>query len=172
MFKKDRWSPLVVGALIAALGVFSWVFFHHTLGTSTTFVRLAAAFWSVVDPQHLEASAYYRSYLDHNAWINWQFASVVGIFIGAYLASRTSKSGKVPDVPPIWSDRWGNSKIKRNFAAFLGGVIILFGARLAGGCTSGHVISGGMQLALSGWLFMIGLFAAGIPTAYLMYRRK
>ena len=55
-------------------------------------------------------------------------------------------------------------------AAFLGGAILLFGARLAGGCTSGHGISGTLQLALSGWIFFPVMFGAGIVTARLLFR--
>ena len=57
-------------------------------------------------------------------------------------------------------------------AAFIGGVIILYGARLADGCTSGHGISGCLQLAVSGWLFFIVMFASGILTAKLLYGRS
>jgi uncharacterized protein len=46
---------------------------------------------------------------------------------------------------------------------------MLFGARLAGGCTSGHGISGGLQLALSSWVFMISLFSSGIIIALILY---
>ena len=53
--------------------------------------------------------------------------------------------------------------------AFVGGVILMFGARLAGGCTSGHGISGSLQLAISGWTFFIAVFVAGIVTAFSLY---
>ena len=44
----------------------------------------------------------------------------------------------------------------------------MFGARLAGGCTSGHIISGITQLAVSGVLFGAAVFAFGILTAKLL----
>jgi hypothetical protein len=55
--------------------------------------------------------------------------------------------------------------------AFLGGFIVLYGARLAGGCTSGHMMSGMMQTSLSGYVFAAGAFAAAVPTAMMMYKR-
>lgn len=55
--------------------------------------------------------------------------------------------------------------------AFVGGFVVLYGARLAGGCTSGHMMSGMMQTALSGYVFAAGAFLAAIPTAMLIYRR-
>jgi len=54
----------------------------------------------------------------------------------------------------------------------LGGFIVLYGARLAGGCTSGHMMSGMMQTAVSGYLFAAGAFAAAVPVALMMYRKE
>jgi uncharacterized membrane protein YedE/YeeE len=62
--------------------------------------------------------------------------------------------------------------MKRMIAAFIGGAILLFGARLAGGCTSGHGISGTMQLALSSWIFFPVMFITGIITARILFRKK
>ena len=72
-------------------------------------------------------------------------------------------------VPPLWKARFGGSSAKRLAAAFLGGAVMMFGARLAQGCTSGHGISGSLQLAASSWLFVIVMFPAAIGTAYLLY---
>jgi len=47
-------------------------------------------------------------------------------------------------------------------------MLIIFGARLAGGCTSGHIISGMTQLAVSGVLFAAAVFASGLLTARLI----
>jgi len=47
--------------------------------------------------------------------------------------------------------------------------MVLFGARLAGGCTSGNMMSGMMQTSLSGYLFAAGAFATAIPVAILIF---
>ena len=57
---------------------------------------------------------------------------------------------------------------KRYTEAFLAGFLILFGARLAGGCTSGLIISGMTQLSVAGFVFAAGVFATGIGTAKFM----
>jgi uncharacterized membrane protein YedE/YeeE len=51
-------------------------------------------------------------------------------------------------------------------------VVIIFGARLADGCTSGHGISGSLQLAVSSWTFFLVMFASGIATAFVIFRRR
>jgi uncharacterized membrane protein YedE/YeeE len=104
------------------------------------------------------------------SWINWQFAMIVGVFIGSWIASHWGKTVKAPAIPKIWNRRFGSdASFYDHLFSFLGGIFVLFGARLAGGCTSGHIISGGMQLVASSWVFMIGVFALGVPTAFLIF---
>ena len=75
-------------------------------------------------------------------------------------------------MPELWRQNFGDTPIKRYLAAFAGGFIVLYGARLAGGCTSGHMMSGMMQTALSGYIFAAGAFAAAVPTALWLYRKE
>jgi uncharacterized membrane protein YedE/YeeE len=53
--------------------------------------------------------------------------------------------------------------------ALAGGIILGFGSRFAGGCTSGHGISGTLQLAVSSWVSAIFFFVGGIITAHIIY---
>jgi uncharacterized membrane protein YedE/YeeE len=57
----------------------------------------------------------------------------------------------------------------RWIVAFIGGIVMGIGARWANGCTSGHGISGTLQLAVSSWLAAICFFIGGIVTAMLIY---
>jgi len=52
-----------------------------------------------------------------------------------------------------------------------GGVLVMNGARLAGGCTSGHGISGSLQLAVGSWTFFLVMFAAGTVTALALFKK-
>ena len=62
------------------------------------------------------------------------------------------------------------SYVLRTAVAFVGGAAMVYGARMAGGCTSGHGISGTMQLAVGSWIAVICFFIGGIAAAMLMYR--
>jgi hypothetical protein len=137
------------------------------LGASTTFVRAAGLIEKCVDKEHVDNNAYFQS---KNVKIDWQFMLVVGILIGAFAASMIDKTFKVESVPPIWSDRFGDKLAVRAIGAFLGGLLAMFGARLAGGCPSGHGLSGLMQLSVSGFIAMAGFFGAGIWVAHLVYK--
>ena len=72
-------------------------------------------------------------------------------------------------VPPLWEENFGSSPALRLAAALLGGIIMAFGARLAGGCTSGHGISGALQLSVGSWVALAAFFAGGWVTARMMY---
>jgi len=97
---------------------------------------------------------------------------VVGVFAGAWISSKLSGDRHAETVPPLWADRFCSSVAKRFVAAFAGGLLMMLGARLAGGCTSGHGISGSLQLAVSSWMFVAVAFSTGILTANLFFRRK
>jgi uncharacterized protein len=169
-----RWSPYTVGA---ALGVLSWITFAtmgKALGTSTTFVRVVGAAERVVAPDHVEQTSYLVKYLGTAAEplpaIEWQFALVIALGVGAWIAARVSGTRAPKGVPALWASRFGSSPVVRAVGAFVGGALLLFGARLAGGCTSGHGISGGLQLAISSWVFIAAFMSAGIATAFSLFK--
>jgi len=170
--KRYPWSPYVIGA---GLGVLSWITFGlmgKALGVSTTFVRVAGLIESLFARAHVEANGYYAKYLVKEPGIDWQMMLVVGLFFGALVSSVLSRSRIKETVPELWASRFGASKRGRYLGAFVGGALVLIGARLAGGCTSGHGLSGGMQYAVSSWLFFITMFATGVGAAHLIYGKE
>jgi uncharacterized protein len=102
---------------------------------------------------------------------DYQMIFLIGTFLGALASVLVGRSFRVQTVPATWQRRFGGGAGARLAVAFLGGVIIMYGARMAGGCTSGHGISGSLQLALSSWVFFLTLFAFGIATALLLFRK-
>jgi uncharacterized membrane protein YedE/YeeE len=97
---------------------------------------------------------------------------VVGVFVGALLSSRLSGDRSPDTVPELWRRRFGPSSAKRLAAAVAAGAVMMFGARLAQGCTSGHGISGSLQLAASSWVFSATFFIVATATALLIYGRR
>jgi len=96
---------------------------------------------------------------------------VLGVFLGAFLSATVSGDRTNQTVPELWRRRFGGGVAKRLAAAFLGGGLMMFGARLAQGCTSGHGISGALQLAVSSWVFVVVMFAVATAVALLIYGR-
>lgn len=79
---------------------------------------------------------------------------------------------KIDKLYSNWIKYKGTSKTKRIVWAFVGGFLLLIGAIMAGGCTSGHVISGGIQLALSSFVFVFFTFVGLLITGKFFYNNK
>ena len=168
--KNPRWNPYLVGALIGLLSILTFSLVNKPLGMSTGLAQAAGACAiPFLGADKVAANTYWAK----TAVPKWDYSTLftVGTVIGAFLGAWLSGTFKLAIDSAVWTDRFGASKPKRLIAAFLGGVIILYGARLADGCTSGHGISGTLQLAASGWLFFIVMFGSGILTAKLLYGR-
>jgi len=138
------------------------------LGTSTSFVRAAGFIEQFFSPELTAQIAHYSSI---GIRVDWQFMLVIGIVIGSFISAVTSRSFKVEFIPPIWRERFGNSIIKRGIFAFFGGILTIYGARLADGCTSGHGLSGLMQLSFSSLIALCLFFIVGIITARIVYTK-
>ena len=167
---QSRWNPYLVGI---GLGLLSWAVFgivNNPLGVTTTLSQWAGA---VAEPamgaEGLRANAYWAKELP-----KWDYGTffLFGTFFGALVGAWLSRDLRIEVVPAVWLERFGSSPAKRLLVAFLGGILAMYGARMAGGCTSGNGLSGSMQLAVSGWTFFITMFATGLTTAWLMFGRR
>ena len=113
-----------------------------------------------------EQKAYYREYAPT---IDWQWMLVLGLLIGAVLSAVVSGDFRWEFVPPLWEGAFGHTPAARIITALVGGWLIGFGARWTGGCTSGHGISGTLQLVVSSWVAVLCFFIGGIATAHVIY---
>lgn len=167
---SPRWNPYLVGALIGVLSLLTFSLADKPIGMSTGIAQASGACaMPVIGAEGVAANTYWAK----KAVPAWDYGSlfVLGSFFGALASAVIGGGFRLESVPEIWRQRFGASVGKRMLAAFLGGVVILFGARLADGCTSGHGISGSLQLAVSSWMFFLVMFASGIVTAFLLFRR-
>lgn len=163
--RRAAWNPYLVGA---GIGVLSWIAFltaAHPLGITTAYEKTAALFLA---PLGLAAG-----YLaDQELVLGWEWALVIGVFLGASLSALLGRDREPSTVPPMFAARFGPSRAKRLAFAFAGGALMLFGARLADGCTSGHGISGNLQLAASSWVFTAVFAVVSVATGLALFGRK
>ena len=61
------------------------------------------------------------------------------------------------------------SSIKSISILLIGGILVGFGARYAGGCTSGHAISGLSNLQLPSLIAVVGFFIGGLIMVHLIF---
>jgi uncharacterized membrane protein YedE/YeeE len=137
--------PVVGGLLIGSAQAMSVLVSKKTLGVSSAYEDVGKWFWSVLDGKSGPGIS------------NLLFAA--GVAAGA----RATMS-YVPATIEVLEESVNVSPL----AAAVGGFAMIFGARLAGGCTSGHGISGMATMSISSFVTVTSMFAAGIATALLL----
>lgn len=167
MQKKDNaWNPYIAGALSGIVLILSVLLTGNYFGTSTSFVMVLGMLEKILTPERFPQLEYFKTI---PTTIHWQILFVLGIFIGGFAAAKLYGDFSIQSIPDRWKARFGTSKLKRYAVAFIGGVISMLGARLAGGCPSGQ-LSASALLSVSGFFAMILFFIFGIATALLIYR--
>lgn len=166
IFTEIRWSPYLVGIGIGILSWFSFLILRKPLSCSTTFSRTSGMIERMFRGTKVETKPYYQKV---KPVIDWQWMLIAGIIAGSLLSSLLSGDFSFQWVPVLWESTFGDTPVLRVIVAMAGGILMGFGARWAGGCTSGHGISGTLQLAVSGWISAICFFAGGILMAHIIY---
>lgn len=182
MEMSREWSWLKGGVLLGLLSAFAFIS-YKPLGVSTSYPRTVALLLNPIVPGFVAENPYFQRVAPI---VDWQLMLVLGIVIGGFIASRVvarveakadrtgdgaSQSGTTRaqarngDRCALDPSEESAANPRRKWRAFLGGFLVLFGARLADGCTSGHVITGMTQLATASFLFAAAVFAVGIPAA-------
>ncbi len=179
-FILQPWAWYVSGPLIA-LTLFFCFFFGKTFGVSTnleTMCSLAGAG---------KISNYFKRDLKEHLWgLLFIVGLVIGGFITAsYLSDNTIKlnpktiqelsdlgfanAGKNSVVPPELFSIESMLSLKGFAILILSGFCIGFGTRYAGGCTSGHAITGLSNLQLPSLIAVIGFFAGGLLMIWVLF---
>jgi uncharacterized protein len=168
--RKEEWSPYVAGALLGVVGVLAVALSHSLLGASGSFENLAGLIGKALAPKLFD-NLYFNFIMPPG--ITWQVILLVGVFFGGMLGALTARTWKLRWTPDKqWSTIFGPERWKRWGVAFVGAIVLEIGAGIAGGCTSGLAISGGMLLAPAAFLFIGGMFVTGIVTSLFIYRGR
>ena len=186
---KNNW---IKGAIVLGFSFFIAILLVKPIGVSTQFSVLSGIVHTVVDSDVIvEDSSRETGYKSSNAYydksegklaksiknpLNYDFIFVLSIPVGGYLGyllfSRKKKNEEDNNVESCVLDDNKKSFIRKYVPSFIGGFLLLYGARMADGCTSGHMMSGMMQGSISGYVFAISDFATAIPTAIIVKKIK
>lgn len=186
---KNNW---IKGAVVLGLSFFIAILLVKPIGVSTQFSVLSGIVHTAVDSDVIvEDSSRETGYKSSNAYydksegklaksiknpLNYDFIFVLSIPVGGYLGyllfSRKKKNEEDNNVESCVLDDNKKGFIRKYVPSFIGGFLLLFGARMADGCTSGHMMSGMMQGSISGYVFAISVFATAIPTAIIVKKIK
>ncbi len=156
--KKTYMNPYLAGVLLGLVLLASFVVTGHGVGASGGLARLLAGGLDLVASSHVDRTADWAELAGgarnpYNHWLVWGIlGTIAGGFVSGLLGGRIKL--ETYRGPRLSSGR-------RWLMAFLGGILVGFGARLARGCTSGQALSGGAVLSVGSWAFMLAVFAGG-----------
>jgi hypothetical protein len=169
---KELWSPYAAGVLLGIVGILTVVLTDKILhapkllGASGGFENIAASIGNAIQP----GNTYFQYIMP--AGITFAVLLLVGIFFGGTVGALSSRTFKVRTMDDEqWKKAYGPQVWKRWLLLFVGAIIVEYAAGIAGGCTSGLAISGGMLLVPAAFLFIAGMFISGILTALIVYRK-
>ena len=171
---KETWSPYAAGILLGIVGVLAVLLSNALLGASGAFENVAGMIGKALAP-----AAFNNTYFNFvmPPGITWGVILLVGVFFGGMAGAATSKSLKwgkkdASNSDAQWKRIFGPQTWKRWVLGFFGAILLEYAAGIAGGCTSGLAISGGMLLVPAAFLFIAGMFGSGILTALIIYRNR
>ena len=166
MEKNNYWSPYLSGAGIGLVLLAAFYIMGKGVGASSAFSIVSAVTVHQVNPEYAGSLKYFSGYLSADSpFRDWIVFELCGLLAGAFTGALASRNFR------LRLDKghsMGNAT--RLFTAFTGGILIGFAGRLARGCTSGVALTGGAQLALAGWIFVISMFVSGFIFAAIFRR--
>jgi uncharacterized protein len=160
LLKQKHWSPYIAGVIIGLLQVPAIFLLDATLGASSAFVTIAKQLYLMV----------FNHDAPHQLGVTnlWQVGLAIGVAMGAYFSAKLSNT-KRDRISSVWAKEFNITRpVVRYALSFIGGVLLIVGARLANGCTSGNGISGTSQLSASSWVVLISMFASAVISALIL----
>jgi len=176
---SNPWPWYVAGPMIAFV-MFALLFFGGNFGMSNNLRTMCSAMGG-----H-KVSDFFKIDLKNQTW-NMVF--VVGSILGGFIAYRFFTPDTAIDLSQATTDRLAKLGFENAGASYLppeifgmenltspfglavlliGGILVGFGARYAGGCTSGHAISGLSNLQLPSLIAVIGFFIGGLSMVHFI----
>jgi len=174
------WPWYVAGPLIA-LVMFTLLYFGRSFGLSDNLRTMCT----------IAGGKRFSDYFNFD-WKEkiWNLVFAVGAIIGGFIAARYLSPSESIDLNPATVQQlaqlgFANAgegylppeifsvdhflTVKGMAILLIGGILVGFGTRYAGGCTSGHAISGLSNLQLPSLIAVIGFFAGGLAMVHLIF---
>jgi uncharacterized membrane protein YedE/YeeE len=161
--KKSYMNPYLAGTLLGLVLLLAMFLSGRGLGASGGIKYCVVSAVGAIDRPHAEKSPYYSKYFENGKkpLQNWLTLEILGVVAGGFVSGAISKRLKfrIEKSPKI-------SNARRLVLAFTGGLLFVYGAQLARGCTSGAALSGMAVLSVAGFVTMAAIFGSAYIFAY------
>jgi uncharacterized membrane protein YedE/YeeE len=155
---KPFWPSLTAGIALGLVLLLTFLISGHGLGASGAFTDVVAGTGLTLAPEATKANTYLGPKVaDGNPIGSWMTWEVLGVFIGALVAAFMAGRFRVQ-----FDGSRSVGTPQRLVRALAGGLLAGFGARVAGGCTSGLGLSGAAALGIAAFVFLAVFFATGL----------
>jgi uncharacterized membrane protein YedE/YeeE len=153
-------NPYFAGFGLGLALLAAFVVMGRGLGGSSAFATTAGALITTVAPETAASNRYLAGFLEGNPFKEWLVFQVLGVFVGGLVSGLlANRVNLVVERGPRWTVG------KRLVFAFIGGVIMAVGAKLASGCTSGQALNAGS------WSFMLAMFGSAYAVAWFVRKQ-
>lgn len=155
------WSGWLGGLAVGAYLLLQWFITGQALGVSTGYGNLCS----------FVSSARFFHEGDYKEPNNWRLWFILGLPLGGLLAALTSSTPLVASfsLGQMYDAVLPQALWAKGLVLMLGGMMIGYGSRMAGGCPSGHSIAGNAMLNPPSLLASAGFFVGGIIIVQLLF---
>ena len=156
-------NPYLAGFGLGLVLLASFLIMGRGLGATAASGSVVAWLSGLAAPEWTAANPALKGYFAEPPWVNWTFYLIVGAFVGSWVSAKLA--GRIR----FRIERGPHLSVQGRLAlAFVGGAVAAAGAKLAKGCTSGQALTGGAQLNVGSWIFMLAVFAGAYALAYFV----
>lgn len=171
--KEGKWNleayaagylqPWKAALIIAVLNILVYIFSGWPMGITTAYAKIGGYIETILYPDHIQSLAYFSqdSVSINISGVNisggasskidiitfTELALVIGIIAGSFLTSVFLKEFRIYGLPPK----------KQVISAFLGGMLLAYGARIAGGCNLKFIAGALPLLSIQGIVFVVAM---------------
>jgi len=161
--ERRHMNPYLAGFGLGLVLLASFLIMGRGLGATAASGSVVAWLSGLAAPDWTAANPALKGYFAEPPWVNWTFYLIVGAFVGSLVSAKLA--GRIR----FRIERGPHLSVQGRLAlAFVGGAVAAMGAKLAKGCTSGQALTGGAQLNVGSWIFMLAVFAGAYALAYFV----
>ncbi|KAI9338189.1 hypothetical protein BDR26DRAFT_863154 [Obelidium mucronatum] len=163
-FTVPGWSPFSASLAIGLAQIASVVLVQNVIGASSVFPYVGYLLVKTVDRNWEVNAPFYKEFVGLGSTLRFSVGVIVGGLVSAVTSGLTYGAG-IGGRPVVDVLVYSPGVVAR---LVFGGVFLVYGSRIAGGCPSGHGLSGMAQLSIASGVSVAAMFAGGTVVAYIV----